>query len=105
MAFNLSDAMQGYFSPDRISRVAASLGERKANAMSQRPSSGSGGGQQGKEMLGICAAFGRPRHPACLPAIKVKLPDGTKLDAYKGGIEDRLAAFLNSTDPADSISA
>ena len=37
-------------------------------------------------------------------SIKVKLPDGTELDAYKGGIEDRLVAFLNSTDPADSIS-
>lgn len=39
-----------------------------------------------------------------LESIKVKLPDGTELDAYKGGIEDRLVAFLNSTDPADSVS-
>ncbi len=37
-------------------------------------------------------------------SIKVKLPDGTELDAYKGGIEDGLVAYLNSTDPADSIS-
>lgn len=28
-------------------------------------------------------------------SIKVKLPDGTELDAYKGGIEDRLVIFLN----------
>jgi outer membrane protein OmpA-like peptidoglycan-associated protein len=27
-------------------------------------------------------------------SIKVKLPDGTELDAYKGGIEDQLVAFL-----------
>jgi outer membrane protein OmpA-like peptidoglycan-associated protein len=27
--------------------------------------------------------------------IKVKLPDGTELDAYKGGIEDQLVNFLN----------
>lgn len=31
-------------------------------------------------------------------SIKVKLPDGVELDAYKGGIEDKLVAFLN--DPA-----
>ncbi|MHA4808722.1 OmpA family protein [Flavitalea flava] len=37
-------------------------------------------------------------------SIKVKLPDGTELDAYKGGIEDELVTYLNSTDPADSIS-
>lgn len=37
-------------------------------------------------------------------SIKVKLPDGTELDAYKGGIEDKLVTYLNSTDPADSIS-
>jgi outer membrane protein OmpA-like peptidoglycan-associated protein len=29
-------------------------------------------------------------------SLKVKLPDGTELDAYKGGIEDKLVAFLNS---------
>jgi outer membrane protein OmpA-like peptidoglycan-associated protein len=37
-------------------------------------------------------------------SIKVKLPDGTELDAYKGGIEDQLVTYLNSTDPGDSIS-
>lgn len=37
-------------------------------------------------------------------SIKVKLPDGTELDAYKGGIEDMLVMYLNSSDPADSIS-
>ncbi|MBN9383275.1 MAG: OmpA family protein [Chitinophagaceae bacterium] len=37
-------------------------------------------------------------------SIKVRLPDGAELDAYKGGIEDKLVAYLNSTDPADSIS-
>lgn len=37
-------------------------------------------------------------------SIKVKLPDGTELDAYKGGIEDELVTYLNSTDAADSIS-
>ena len=31
-------------------------------------------------------------------SIKVKLPNGTELDAYKGGIEDQLVTFLN--DPA-----
>jgi outer membrane protein OmpA-like peptidoglycan-associated protein len=31
-------------------------------------------------------------------ALKVKLPNGVELDAYKGGIEDLLVAFLN--DPA-----
>ena len=36
---------------------------------------------------------------AVMPAkesIKVKLPDGTELDAYKGGIEDQLVIFLNN---------
>lgn len=28
--------------------------------------------------------------------LKVKLPDGTELDAYKGGIEDQLVMFLNN---------
>jgi outer membrane protein OmpA-like peptidoglycan-associated protein len=28
-------------------------------------------------------------------SMKVKLPDGTELDAYKGGIEDQLVSFLN----------
>ena len=37
-------------------------------------------------------------------SIKVKLPDGTELDANRGGIEDELVSYLNSTDPADSIS-
>jgi outer membrane protein OmpA-like peptidoglycan-associated protein len=37
-------------------------------------------------------------------SIKVKLPDDIGLDAYKGGIEDQLVTYLNSTDPADSIS-
>lgn len=41
---------------------------------------------------------------ATLTTIKVTLPDGKTLEAYKGGIEDRLVTFLNSTDPADSIS-
>ncbi|MFT3748687.1 MAG: OmpA family protein [Agriterribacter sp.] len=29
-------------------------------------------------------------------SLKVKLPDGTEIDAYKGGIEDMLVAYLNS---------
>ncbi|NML20533.1 DUF937 domain-containing protein [Pseudoflavitalea sp. G-6-1-2] len=38
-----------------------------------------------------------PAAPAApvMESIKVKLPDGTELDAYKGGIEDKLVAFLN----------
>jgi outer membrane protein OmpA-like peptidoglycan-associated protein len=32
--------------------------------------------------------------PAARESLKVKLPDGTELDAYKGGIEDQLVAFL-----------
>ncbi|MBX3254519.1 MAG: OmpA family protein [Chitinophagaceae bacterium] len=32
-------------------------------------------------------------------SLKVKLPDGTELDAYKGGIEDKLVAYLNSNEP------
>lgn len=39
-----------------------------------------------------------PEAPATVPArelFKVTLPDGTILDAYKGGIEDKLVAFLN----------
>lgn len=38
-----------------------------------------------------------PAEPS-MGSIKVKLPDGVELDAYKGGIEDKLVAFLN--DPA-----
>jgi outer membrane protein OmpA-like peptidoglycan-associated protein len=30
-------------------------------------------------------------------SIMVKLPDGTELNAYKGGIEDKLVAFLNDS--------
>ncbi len=33
--------------------------------------------------------------PVNANSIKVQLPDGTELDAFKGGIEDRLVAFLN----------
>ncbi len=33
--------------------------------------------------------------PVTMESIKVKLPDGTELDAYKGGIEDQLVTFLN----------
>lgn len=36
--------------------------------------------------------------PPSLAAVKVKLPDGTELDAYQGGIEDKLVAFLNDPD-------
>lgn len=31
-------------------------------------------------------------------SLKVKLPDGVELDAYKGGIEDQLVVFLNSNE-------
>lgn len=33
--------------------------------------------------------------PSQLVSIKVKLPDGKELDAYKGGIEDQLVTFLS----------
>ena len=36
--------------------------------------------------------------PPARESLKVKLPDGTELDAYRGGIEDQLVTFLN--DPA-----
>ncbi len=39
-----------------------------------------------------------PAEPA-RESMKVKLPDGTELDAYKGGIEDMLVTYLNSTEP------
>jgi outer membrane protein OmpA-like peptidoglycan-associated protein len=36
--------------------------------------------------------------PAAAPAsYKVTLPDGSELDAFKGGIEDKLVAFLNDS--------
>jgi len=41
--------------------------------------------------------------PSAPVSIKVKLPDGSELDAYKGGIEDMLVTYLNSTNSADSI--
>lgn len=34
-------------------------------------------------------------------SLKVKLPDGVELDAYKGGIEDKLVAYLNSNEGVD----
>ncbi len=34
-------------------------------------------------------------------SLKVELPDGTGLDAYKGGIEDNLVAYLNSNEPVN----
>ncbi len=42
--------------------------------------------------------------PVAMPAltltpIKVKLPNGKQLDAYTGGIEDKLVAYLNSNEP------
>lgn len=45
-----------------------------------------------------------PAEQTSAVSIKVKLPDGTVLDAYKGGIEDKLVAYLNSTAATDSIS-
>ncbi len=33
--------------------------------------------------------------PTVRESLKVKLPDGTELDAWKGGIEDKLVIFLN----------
>lgn len=39
-----------------------------------------------------------PTETPAMTSIKVKLPDGVELDAYKGGIEDKLVTFLN--DPA-----
>ncbi|MBN8860171.1 MAG: OmpA family protein [Sphingobacteriales bacterium] len=51
------------------------------------------------------AAHEDKEHTEILPAepvresLKVKLPDGTELDAYKGGIEDNLVAYLNSNEP------
>jgi outer membrane protein OmpA-like peptidoglycan-associated protein len=42
--------------------------------------------------------------PPAVPAresVKVKLPDGVELDAYKGGIEDMLVVYLNSNEPVD----
>jgi outer membrane protein OmpA-like peptidoglycan-associated protein len=40
-----------------------------------------------------------PSNETALPAhesLKVKLPDGVELDAFKGGIEDQLVTFLNN---------
>lgn len=45
-----------------------------------------------------------PTEQTSAASIKVKLPDGTELDANKGGIEDNLVAYLNSTAATDSIS-
>lgn len=41
-----------------------------------------------------------PEHAAApvRESLKVKLPDGTELDAYKGGIEDQLVTYLNSSE-------
>lgn len=38
-------------------------------------------------------------------SIKVKLPNGKELDAYKGGIEDKLVVFLNDTTKVGSKDA
>jgi outer membrane protein OmpA-like peptidoglycan-associated protein len=43
--------------------------------------------------------YEEPSTESALPAhesLKVKLPDGVELDAFKGGIEDQLVAFLNN---------
>ncbi len=36
------------------------------------------------------------KNPVVRESLKVKLPDGVELDAYKGGIEDKLVGFLNN---------
>jgi outer membrane protein OmpA-like peptidoglycan-associated protein len=36
------------------------------------------------------------KDPAVRELLKVKLPNGVELDAYKGGIEDKLVSFLNN---------
>ncbi len=43
--------------------------------------------------------------PPARESLKVKLPDGTELDAYKGGIEDQLVTFLNnpSSQPGKNV--
>lgn len=41
-----------------------------------------------------------PAAPAVRESIKVTLPDGTVLDAYKGGIEDQLVQFLQDPNAA-----
>jgi outer membrane protein OmpA-like peptidoglycan-associated protein len=45
-----------------------------------------------------------PSSAATQGSIKVELPDGSRLDAWRGGIEDKLEAFLISTYPGDSVS-
>lgn len=42
-----------------------------------------------------------PPHAGSKAPIKVQLPNGTAIDAYRGGIEDRLVMFLN--DPAQKV--
>lgn len=40
-------------------------------------------------------------HPATRASIMVQLPNGTEINAYKGGIEDQLVKFLN--DPSQKV--
>jgi outer membrane protein OmpA-like peptidoglycan-associated protein len=44
----------------------------------------------------IDSAVVQPVVAAVRESLKVKLPDGVELDAYKGGIEDELVGFLNN---------
>ena len=66
---------------------------------------GNGGGQQHNEEHTAAVAETKKEEPAAEKApaapmakesLKVKLINGVEIDAYKGGIEDKLVAFLNS---------
>lgn len=68
-------------------------------------SRGGGGGDDDTSTMTDTASAAKDTTTNMAPvSIKVKLPDGAELDAYKGGIEDQLVNYLNSIDPGDSIS-
>lgn len=58
---------------------------------------GTGTATTDKDTISVMAPVISDTPVVNIPSFKVKLPDGTELDALKGGIEDKLVAFLNDT--------
>lgn len=56
---------------------------------------GSGNVTTGKDSTAVVTPIAIDTAVISAPSFKVKLPDGTELDALKGGIEDKLVSFLN----------
>ncbi len=87
---------KGWFNPGYFALIAFILILYIVKACGSTHGEETHAGAQGHEEIKHEAAKPAVTEAPARQSLKVKLPDGMELDAYKGGIEDQLVAYLQS---------